>query len=542
MPTITIDGQTIETSLGPMLLPVALANGIHIPHYCWHPKLSIDGSCRMCLVEVEGSPKLAIACNTPIRDGMIVRTQTPAVENARRGVLECLLLNHPLDCPICDKAGECLLQDYSMAFGSRVCRTREPKRKLQKRVDIGPRMILDQERCILCRRCVRFCREISRTDELAIFNLGDRSVVDILKDKPLANDYSICTSDICPVGALESKDFHHRLRVWFLKKTESICPSCANGCNITIDHYRDRVWRLMPRRNDAVNDTWMCDHGRLNYRYVNDSHRLRQPLRRRDGQLQTCEWEEALAAAATLLRRIAAATGGRGIGAVASPHLTNEEHFRFAQLLRFLNVDNIDVAVVIGDRDNFLIKPEKAANLHGARDMGLRPGPNGRGLPAMLHAAADGQLPALYVCGPDLWETADRELIAAAIDRVECLIVQDITCTPLAARAHIVFPTLTFAEKTGTFTNFAGRVQRLHRAICAPDDQPSDGEIFSQLLTKLSEQRWGFDPKSVFEEIAMHVPRYAGLRFEQLGGLGCALPDCQLGEPAGGVASQPPMG
>ena len=198
MPTITIDGQTIEAPAGAMLLPVALENGVHVPHYCWHPKLSIDGSCRMCQVDVEGSPKLVIACNTPIRDGMVVRTKTPAVENTRRGVMELLLVNHPLDCPICDKAGECLLQDYAFAYGSRRARTREPRRKLEKRKDIGPRMILDQERCILCRRCVRFTREITKTDELGVFNMGDHSTLDILEDKPLANDYSICTADVCP--------------------------------------------------------------------------------------------------------------------------------------------------------------------------------------------------------------------------------------------------------------------------------------------------------------------------------------------------------
>src|SRR5436190_20861238 len=270
MPTITIDGQTIEAPAGASLLPVALENGIHIPHYCWHPKLSIDGSCRMCQVEVEGSPKLVIACNMPIRDGMVVRTTTPAVQKARRGVMELLLVNHPLDCPICDKAGECLLQDYAFAYGSRQARTEEPRRKLEKRKDIGPRMILDQERCILCRRCVRFCREITGTNELGVFNLGDRSVVDIFPDEPLANDYSINTADICPVGALLSKDFHHKMRVWFLDETESICPGCAHGCNVKIGAARGDVYRLLPRRNDDVNDTWMCDDGRLGYRAVNE--------------------------------------------------------------------------------------------------------------------------------------------------------------------------------------------------------------------------------------------------------------------------------
>jgi NADH-quinone oxidoreductase subunit G len=521
MPTITIDGHTIEAAAGAMLLPVALENGVHIPHYCWHPKLSIDGSCRMCQVEVEGSPKLVIACNTPIRDGMVVRTKTPAVENTRRGVMELLLVNHPLDCPICDKAGECLLQDYSYAYGSRRARTREPRRKLEKRKEIGPRMILDQERCILCRRCVRFTREITKTDELGVFNMGDHSVLDILEDKPLANDYSINTADVCPVGALESKDFHHKLRVWFLKKTESVCPSCSNGCNVTVHHYRDRIWRMMPRRNDAVNDTWMCDHGRLNYRHVNGTDRLRQPLLRRNGQLEACEWGEALSNAASALRQAARETAGRGIAAVASPHLTNEESFRFGQLLRNLGVGSTDVAVVIGKSDELLIKADKAANARGARDMGLV---TGGGVPAMLDAAAKGEVRVLYVCGPDLWETTDRQQLEQALAHVECLIVQDIVRSPLAERAHVVLPSLTFAEKSGTFTNVAGRVQRLHQAINPPEGQLGDGEIFSRLLAQITEGLPTFDPATVLGEIAQAVPAYAGLTLEKIGPQGWQPP------------------
>jgi len=523
MPTITIDGQAIEVAAGSLLLPVALEHGIHIPHYCWHPKLSVDGSCRMCQVEVEGSPKLVIACNTPVRDGMVVHTNSPAVQEARRGVMELLLVNHPTDCPICDKAGECLLQDYSYAYGNRETHTREPRRKLEKRKSIGPRMILDQERCILCRRCVRFCREITRTDELGTFNMGDRTVLDVLPDRPLANDYSICTADICPVGALESKDFHHKLRVWFLKKTPSVCPSCANGCNITVHHHKDRIWRLMPRRNDAVNDTWMCDHGRLNYGYVHSDSRLRTPLLRRDGRLETATWDEALTAAAGRLRDAAPAGGTSAVGAIASPHLTNEELFRFGQLLRALAVVHVDVAVRLGEADSLLIKAEKAANARGARDLGLRPGAGGPGLPALLEAAAAGRIRVLYVCGPDLGETVDPAQLTRALDRVECLIVQDVARTPLTDRAHVVLPSLTFAEKSGTFTNHAGRVQQLHRAITPADDQRSDGEVFTGLLRLVTEGDWQFDPAAVLEEIAAAVPAYAGLTLAKVGPLGWPL-------------------
>jgi NADH-quinone oxidoreductase subunit G len=282
---------------------------------------------------------------------------------------------------------------------------------------------------------------------------------------------------------------------------------------------------MMPRRNDAVNDTWMCDHGRLNYKHVNSAERLRQPLLRRNGQLEACEWDEALTTTAAALRRVARDTEGRGIAVVASAHLSNEENFRFAQLLRTLGVGNVDVAVVSGNSDNFLIKAEKAANARGARDMGLQPASGGLGLPSILDAAAKGEIRVLYVCGPDLWQTTDRQQLEQALATVECLIVQDIARSPLAERAHVVLPSLTFAEKSGTFTNVAGRVQRLHRAIAPPEGQLSDGEIFSRLLAQVTEGMPAFEPAAVLEEIAAAVPAYAGLTFDRVGALGWQLPD-----------------
>jgi NADH-quinone oxidoreductase subunit G len=448
-------------------------------------------------------------------------------------VMELLLVNHPLDCPICDKAGECLLQDYSYAYGSRQTRTQEPRRKLEKRKDIGPRMILDQERCILCRRCVRFCREITGTNELGVFNMGDHSVLDVMDGLPLANDYSMNTADICPVGALESKDFHHKLRVWFLKKTPSVCPSCSNGCNVTVHHYRDRVWRMMPRRNDDVNETWMCDHGRLNYAFVNGPDRLRQPLLRRNGALEACDWEDAVAETARQLRHTVRTNGAAAVGAVASPHLTNEENFRFAQVLRSLGVTNVDVAVVVGPSDQLLVKAEKAANARGARDMGLQPAADGSGLAAMLEAAANGTIRVLYVCGPDLPQVVDPQLLERALSTLECLIVQDVGRSPLAERAHIVLPSLTFAEKTGTFTNHAGRVQQVHQAVNPPEGQPGDGEIFSRVLNYLSEGHCTFEAEAVLKEIGAAVPGYAGITFGRVGPLGWMVAAAQPAPGAG---------
>lgn len=518
---LTVDGRVIETPEGTPLLQAMLDAGLDIPHYCYHPKLSIDGSCRLCQVKIKGMPKLQISCNTQVRDGMVVQTADPEVAMARRGVLELLLLNHPLDCPICDKAGECWLQNYAIRFGSRYARTLEPRRKHQKRIDIGERMLLDQERCILCRRCVRFCREISKTGELAIFNLGDHSVLDIY-DRRLDNDYSICTADICPVGALESKDFHHRIRVWFLQETASVCQGCSNGCNIMVSEYRNRIWRLIPRRNDAVNDTWMCDQGRLDYKFVDAPERLRTPMVAESGALVPASWQEALACATAAIAALKTRHGDGAIGAVVSPHLTNEESFRFGELLRAAGTGKAAMAVRRGAADDLLIKAEKAPNARGVREMALvRGGDDGLG--ELLRAAEAGELKGLYICGDDLFEVVAPERLDAIVARLEMLIVQTLRFDPRLSRATVVFPTTTFAEKDGSFTNHAARVQRIFKAIETAPGWLSDGEVFTRLLNMIDGGERRFDPDAMWESIRRAHPHFAGISLEALGASGAIL-------------------
>ncbi len=521
---LTVDGRAIEAPEGTPLLQAMLDAGLDIPHYCYHPKLSIDGSCRLCQVKIEGMPKLQISCNTQVRDGMVVQAADPEVALARRGVLEMLLLNHPLDCPICDKAGECWLQNYAMRFGSRHARTLEPRRKHQKRVDIGERMLLDQERCILCRRCVRFCREISKTSELSVFNLGDHSVLDVY-DRRLDNDYSICTADVCPVGALESKDFHHKIRVWFLQETASVCPGCSNGCNIMISEYRDRIWRLIPRRNDAVNDTWMCDHGRLDYKFVDAPERLRAPMVAESGGLVQASWQEALARAAAAISELKVRHGESAMGALISPHLTNEENFCFGELMRAAGVGKAAMAVRHGPADDFLIKAEKAPNARGVRELGLVNGDDD-GLGELMRALEAGEVRGLYLCGDDsldLLAELAPEGLAAILGRLELLIVQTLRLDPRLARATVVFPTTTFAEKDGSFTNHAGRVQRIFKAIETAPGWLSDGEVFTRLLTALDGGERRFDPEAMWEPIRRAHPRFAGISLEALGAGGTML-------------------
>ncbi len=518
---VTVDGSPIEAREGEPLLQAMLNAGLDIPHYCYHPKLTIDGSCRLCQVRIEGIPKLQISCNTPVRDGMVVHAADPDVALARRGVEELLLLNHPLDCPICDKAGECWLQNYAMRFGSRFARTREPRRKQEKRLDIGERMLLDQERCILCRRCVRFCREISKTGELQIFNLGDRSVLDVY-DRRLDNDYSMCTADICPVGALETKDFHHKIRVWFLEETASVCPSCSNGCNIMVCTYQNRIWRLIPRRNDAVNDTWMCDAGRLNYGFVMDPARLRSPRVVREGKLAEADWDVAIEQAAAELEAFRKRHGGKALGALVSPHLSNEENYRFGELMRTLGVERLAMAVRRGKYDDFLIKPEKAANARGVRELGLVAGDDD-GIGELLRACEAGEIKGLYLCGEDLLELVDVKRLGPMLDGMELLIAHNLKLAPLLAKAAVIFPTTVFAEKEGTFTNHAGRVQRIHKAIEPPAGWVADGEIFTRILNHLESRQERFELPRIWESMAQNGTVFARLGFDEIDPYGVPL-------------------
>src|SRR5436309_1981182 len=279
MPTLEIDGQRIEVPDGLTVIQAAERLGIEIPHYCWHPGLSIAGNCRMCLVEIEKNPKLQIACNTRVADGMVVRTTSEKTKAAQRAVLEFLLINHPIDCPVCDQAGECKLQEYYMDYDRQRSRFPLPaKVRKKKAIPIGPLVMLDQERCILCARCTRFLDEVTHTSELAIYERGDHCEIELAPGRVLDNPYSGNVVDICPVGALTSRDFRFRARVWYLERAESVCGACANGCNIEIYDREGRIFRFQPRQNLAVNQYWMCDAGRLSYRDLQGEGRLTHPL------------------------------------------------------------------------------------------------------------------------------------------------------------------------------------------------------------------------------------------------------------------------
>jgi NADH-quinone oxidoreductase subunit G len=275
MPKVTLDGKTFDVESGITILEVARSTGIEIPHFCWHPALSISGNCRMCLVEIENMPKLMIACQTVVTDNMVVSTNSERVIKARQAVMEFLLINHPLDCPICDEAGQCRLQDYTMKYSLGNSKFEEVKNKKQKRHKIGPFIFYDAERCISCSRCIRFCNEVAKSPQLTFINRGDRVSVKTFSGQLLDNPYSMNTIDTCPVGALTSADFRFKARVWEMSFTDSVCVGCSRGCNIRIGVRNNEILRLEPRENLNVNKYWMCDKGRIeSYRHVKSDTRI----------------------------------------------------------------------------------------------------------------------------------------------------------------------------------------------------------------------------------------------------------------------------
>ncbi len=340
---LTIDGQSVSVPKGSVIWAAAQKLGIEVPIYCYHPKMEPLGACRMCFVQVEKMPKLATACTTVVADGMVVHTDTPAVKKARQGTLEFLLINHPLDCPICDKGGECDLQDFTLRHGPGASRFDLQKRHFTKPVPVSEKILLDRERCIACQRCVRFCQTVAMEDGLIMEQRGFRTQVGVDPDAPFDSIFSGNVVEMCPVGALTARSYRFVTRPWELKKTASVCGNCAVGCNVRVDVRVDKVLRQYSRTNDNIDDGWLCDRGRWGLDAVNSLERLRSPLVRRDGTLQPATWDEALTLVASRLRDITDRAGAQAVGGIGSSHTTNEEAYLFQKLLRAgLGTNNVD--------------------------------------------------------------------------------------------------------------------------------------------------------------------------------------------------------
>jgi NADH-quinone oxidoreductase subunit G len=512
---LIIDGKEITTSKGKTVIQAAADVGITIPYYCYHPKLSIAGNCRMCLVEIEKMPKLQIACNTQVADGMSVLTQSPKVLAVRKAVMEFLLVNHPLDCPICDQAGECWLQDYYMSHDLQASRFEARKEHDRKREVFGPNVVFDGERCIKCTRCVRFLQEITHTNELAVVNRGDHSTIAVFPDRVLDNPLSANVNDICPVGALTDRDFRFKVRVWYLQKTPSICPGCSTGCNISVETYQNRIARFKPRVNEAVNSHWICDEGRYCFHGLTAGERLTTPMIRQEGGLVPATWEQALQAVVTGLG------SAKIVAGVLSGRSTNEEAFLFAKLLKAAPQPVLEVFYQereLTEVQKILISPDRAPNFRGAHDMGIHS--NG-GFDSLMQRLLAGGFEAAYVVGEELIGSYGApEQTRAALQKLPFLVVQDIRMSATAKLAHVVLPATHFGEKEGTYTNRQGRVQKLNAALVPPEGALQDYEILLRLLDLAGEPVSFSTPAEIFAALAKEVAGYHGLSYAAIGAQG----------------------
>jgi NADH-quinone oxidoreductase subunit G len=520
MPTVEIDGRRVEVADGQTVMQGAERLGIEIPHYCWHPGLSIAGNCRMCLVEIERMPKLQIACNTRVTDGMVVHTTSEKTKAAQRAVLEFLLVNHPIDCPVCDQAGECKLQEYYMDYDRQ--RSRVPlleKVRKKKAKPIGPLVVLDQERCVLCSRCVRFLDEITHTSELAFYERGNHVELDVAPGSILDNPYSGNVVDICPVGALTNRDFRFRARVWYLERTPSICGECANGCNIEIYHREGRIFRFQPRENPDVNRYWMCDAGRLSYHGLQGEGRLTHPLVRGEDEFLRSTWASALAAAGGRLVDLARAHGAGAVGIVVSAEAPNEEVYLLRRIGAALGATVAGIAWSPPDasHDAFLIKADKNPNTEGLRLQGLAPDGTAA---ALLAAAGRGALRALVLHRVDLTAWRPGADTRAALERVPCLIVLDRGRRETVEFADIVLPIGTYAEADGTFTNHAGRVQRFCAAVVPPGEARAGWRVLADLLAAVTGTVPLATAEAVFAALAAEGGGFRGLDWAAQGDQG----------------------
>jgi NADH-quinone oxidoreductase subunit G len=533
MLNVQIDGVWHQVPKGTRVIEACEQAGSYVPRYCYHKKLSSPGNCRMCLIEmgmprmgpdrkpvlgedgkpvINWMPRPQISCAQDVAEGMGVRTTSPSVEDCRRGVMEFLLINHPLDCPICDQAGECRLQEFSVEYGTASSRFLENKVKKPKNVELGPRVTLDDERCILCSRCIRFCQEIVHDDVLGFIDRGSHSTLTAHPGKRLENNYSLNTVDICPVGALTSSDFRFKMRVWFLKETKSFCTSCATGCNTVIGTRENVIHRQTPRENDAVNSCWMCDYGRLNFDYVHSDQRLLAPEILSGDKLVPATWPVAIMHAAAQLKHF----NGWEIAIVASARMTNEELWLTAQLARTLGAGWIDVVPHWGEGDDILLSADRNPNTNGARLMLGLTNPGER-LGEIANGVATGQIKALIALCEDPTEIG---ITPEQLKNLPAFITMNLLANSGTEAATVVLPSVSFAEKRGSMINGKGRLQRLNRAVRPPGQARDDWEILRDLIQEHSGKNGIYTIEDVFRQMSDSISEFSGLTLNKIGDLG----------------------
>ena len=464
-------------------------------------------------------PRPQISCAQDVAEGMAVRTNSAMVQDARKGVMEFLLINHPLDCSICDQAGECQLQEFSIEYGQSASRFLEDKVHKPKHIDLGPRIVLDDERCILCSRCIRFSKEIAHDDALGFTDRGSFTKLQAHPGRSFDNNYTLNTVDICPVGALTSKDFRFKMRTWFLRETKSVCTSCGTGCNTIVHAREDFVHRQTPRENDAVNSVWMCDHGRLNFRYLQDERRLIVPQTRDEqGRLVAVEWKKAIADAAGQLQEIRA--GGGSIAILASARMTNEELYLVRRLADALGSPLVDILPRPQRADGILVSDDGNPNTRGAEILRLTGPTTGSHASVIGSGINAGNFQAVLCLGED---AADAGATSEGLSKMPCLITLGILPGPSTEHATVVLPGSGFAEKRGTMVNLKGRLQRLNKAVNPPGQARDDWEILRDLIQALTASNGIYTVDDLFRAMVNDTPVLKGLTLSRVGDLGVQL-------------------
>jgi NADH-quinone oxidoreductase subunit G len=533
---VQIDGVWYKFPKGTRMIEACKQVKKEVPHYCYHPKLTSPGNCRMCLVEmgmpppptpgqepekdehgmakIGWMPRPVIACANTVAEGMGIRTESVLTQECRKGVMEFLLINHPLDCPICDQAGECRLQEFSVEHGKGESRFRENKVKKPKNVDIGPRVRLDDERCIMCSRCIRFTAEIADDPVLGFTERGSHTTLAVHPGKRLENNYSLNTVDICPVGALTSNDFRFQQRVWFLSETNSICTGCARGCNMEIGARGDTIYRQTPRDNNDVNSSWMCDRGRLDFHFVNSEHRLTDPLTKNAGRHEISTWKKSIQTVAAGL----AGLKGEEVAIIASARMTNEELFFVKQLVKLLGTENVDVIQRMGEGDNYLSAADKNPNSNGVKQiLGFEPGSRIAGITELM---SRGKLKAVLALGENLLKVGFQR---QDLEKVSFLTTLHILANATAELSHVVLPGTAYAEKRGSMINATGRLQRLNKAVNAPGNVRDTWEILRDLVVACGGSNGLYSVEDVFKCLANDTAVFSGLSFAKIGDLGIPL-------------------
>ena len=545
MVNIQVDGHWIQVPRGTRMIEACKLAEKEVPHYCYHPKLSSPGNCRMCLVQmgmpprpnpgeepsydengfqkISWMPRPVIACANTVGENMGIRTKGDLVEKCREGVMEFLLINHPLDCPICDQAGECGLQEFSVQHGKGSSRFKEDKVKKPKNVKIGPRIRLDDERCIMCSRCIRFMDEVAQEPVLGFSERGTHTTVGVYPGRELDNNYGLNTVDLCPVGALTSNDFRFQMRTWFLKETPSIDTNCGTGTNIIIWTRGNKIFRVTPRQNDDVNSCWMPDSHRLSYTCPSDENRLSAPLIKADGVHEETCWSNSIAAAGEAIKQFE----GNEIAIIASGKQTNEELFMMRTLAAELGTDLISIIPHTQESDKMLISEDRNPNTTGAGLVLGLDDPTEK-LASIKDGISNGSIKAVVAAAEDL---LDAGFSAEYIDGLELLISIFNTTNATAQASDIVFPGASSAEKRGSMINVTGRLQKLNAACIPPADARDDWEIISDIILAITGETPEQAPLSIdqlSEIISNNIPQLEGKNLANISELGEVIIDTNV--------------